>query len=81
MVSPCGGTNASGASSCASPSQSSSEILDDGGDQSRLEVDKALARGRQTLQIEAKLSISIRYSSIRTIPLDDLLSIITNYIR
>lgn len=59
MVPLCGGTKAGGASSCASPSQSSSEILDDGGDQSRLEVDKALARGRQTLQIETKLSISI----------------------
>lgn len=53
MVPPRGGTNAGGTPSCASSSQSSSEILDDGGDQSRLEVDKALTRGRQTLQIKA----------------------------
>lgn len=56
---PRGGTNAGGAPSYTS--SSSSEFLDDGGDQSRLEVDEALARGRQT---EYEILDEIRESSI-----------------
>lgn len=40
-------------SSCASSSQSSNEFLNDGSNQSRLEVDETLACGCQTLQIKA----------------------------
>jgi len=61
MVPPCGGTNAGGTPLVLPHPKSSSETLDDGGDQSRLKVDEALARGRQTLQIKA---ISIERSDI-----------------
>lgn len=62
MVPPHGDTNAGGAPLLLPhPSSQNEMTLDDGGDESRLEVDEALARGRQT---EYEILDEIRESSI-----------------